>query len=67
MHQAWRFLRTITTSSGKRITIGYVNRTNYYTRPVFPEITEADFLAAIEKNKDSFDPDTVKVIMRLVA
>jgi hypothetical protein len=52
------------TSAGKELIISYVSKTDVWERKFIAEPLKDQFMAAVEKHKDTFKPDTVEVAVK---
>lgn len=64
MWRASSIYKTISTSTGRQIAIGYVSETETWKRVQLADAVKEGFATAMEKNKDTFRADTIEVVLK---
>ncbi|KAM3423831.1 hypothetical protein BST61_g1230 [Cercospora zeina] len=64
MWKASSIYKTISTSTGRQIAIGYASETEAWRRIQLADAVKERFATAMEKLKDTFRADTVEVVLK---
>jgi len=64
MYKAGNFIKSMTTSSDKKIAVGHVSKTDGFERTILARSVQDKFAEVAEKYKDTLKPETTKVAMK---